>query len=74
MQSLFYGAEGLQGSGQRQHVGVLPPPISGHSPTAPPEKGGTLIKKLPMVNDVIEKIQKKRSRDMIVLSFVIGVV
>uniref|UniRef100_A0A7S1N1G8 Golgi SNAP receptor complex member 1 n=1 Tax=Eutreptiella gymnastica TaxID=73025 RepID=A0A7S1N1G8_9EUGL len=36
------------------------------------EKSGTLIKKLPMVNDVIEKIQKKRNRDMIVLSFVIG--
>ena len=36
------------------------------------DKSGTLIKKLPVVNDIIQKIHKKKSRDMIILSGVIG--
>eukprot|EP00668_Euglena_longa_P014261 GGOE01018240.1.p1 GENE.GGOE01018240.1~~GGOE01018240.1.p1 ORF type:complete len:213 (-),score=59.63 GGOE01018240.1:299-937(-) len=36
------------------------------------DKSGSLIKRLPMVDDIINKIHKKKSRDMIILGFVIG--
>eukprot|EP00667_Euglena_gracilis_P018076 EG_transcript_19152 len=36
------------------------------------EKSGNIIKRLPMVDEIIGKIHKKKSRDMIILGCVIG--
>lgn len=36
------------------------------------DKSGSLINRIPMVNDIIQKIHQKKSRDLIVLSIVIA--